>query len=466
MNLAPLDYVGLAVYTAALLYLGYLTRRTRSFHDFAVGKNTVPATMVFASMAATIIGPGFSIGFTAKGWSSGYLFYYLALAYAAQVVLVGLFVAPRLARERDCVSIGEIMRKRYGRFGQFLTGIVSVGLCIGFTAVMAKVGGGILSGLTGIPVVLSCLIVTGLTALITFSGGIRATIATEALQFSFKAIAVAVLLMLALFHSPQTLAGIGSRAASLTSSAASGMSPLAMFGAALSFMLGEALIPPYTNRALASESPESSRAGFVAAGLFCAVWLAMVALLGVVAHDYLAPGTSADDAFVGIARVILPSGIFGLLLAALMAIVMGSQEAVLNSASVSFVRDVIGPIRETQERHSLLAARGATLLFAAAAVYLAQFAPSIIDGLLILYSIWAPTILIPLLMALYLPSPRPLAGWLSIIAGGVASGVWQAVLHEPQGIPAILVGLICCGAAYGAGHVLGSPATRVSGETQ
>lgn len=466
MTLSPADYVGLAAYFVALLYLGYLTRRTRTFRDFAVGKNAVPATMIFASMAATIIGPGFSVGFTSKGWSSGYLFYFLALAYAVQIVLVGIFVAPRLARERDCMSIGEIMRKRYGAFTHFLTGVVSVGLCIGFTAVMARVGGGILSAMTGLSLLVSCTIITGVTAAITFSGGIRATIATEAVQFSFKAIIVAALLMLALSFSPATLEDVSSRAAGLTATAAGNMAPLAMVGAAVSFMLGEALIPPYTNRALASESPGSSRAGFVAAGLFCVVWLAMVALLGVVAHDFLPATTPGDDAFVALARTILPAGAFGLLLAALMAIVMGSQEAVLNSAAVSFVRDVVGAVRPARDSGSLLAARAATILFAALAIYAAQFAPSIIDGLLILYSIWAPTILIPLLLGLYLRVPRPLAGWLSIIAGGASSVIWQMGLREPHGVPAILVGLACGAVAYLIGHQVGRPRSMTQGEPQ
>src|SRR5450759_4533207 len=156
--------------------------------------------MVFASMAATIIGPGFSVGFTAKGWGTGYLFYYLVLAYAVQVVVVGLYFAPKLSQRRDCSSLGDVMRKNYGATAQLLTGVVSVGLCIGFTAVMCKVGGSILHVVTGWPLLVCFALVTGITALVTFSGGVRATIATEGLQFSVKSIAVSVLLLLAVIR--------------------------------------------------------------------------------------------------------------------------------------------------------------------------------------------------------------------------------------------------------------------------
>jgi SSS family solute:Na+ symporter len=151
--------------------LGVLTRRTKTFSEFAVGKHSVPAMMIFASLAATIVGPGFSIGITGKSWSMGYLFYYLTLPYALQIILVGLYFAPRLSQERDCNSLGDVMRKRYGRFTHLLTGIVSVGLCIGFTAVMGKIGGSMLNTVTGWPMEMCLISVTGATALLTFTGG-------------------------------------------------------------------------------------------------------------------------------------------------------------------------------------------------------------------------------------------------------------------------------------------------------
>jgi SSS family solute:Na+ symporter len=458
------DFGVIILYFSFLLFFGYITRRTRTFDEFAVGKHSVPAMMVFASMAATIIGPGFSVGFTAKGWASGYMFYYLVLAYAVQVVGVGLFLAPKLAKQRDCDSLGDVMRKKYGAFSQLLTGIVSVGLCIGFTAVMSKVGGSILHAMTAWPVGICAAIVTGITALVTFSGGVRATIATEGLQFSVKSIAVSLLLLFAVMQAPGSLSAIAERAQDLTRHGAESLSGLQMLGIVLSFMLGEALIPPYANRALVAKTAAASSQGFIAAGLFCVVWLAMVSLLGVVAHDLLPADTSGDDVFVAVAQRVLPSGLFGLLLAAIVAIVMASQESVLNSSAVAFVRDIVGVFHKPSERGALLLAKIVTLIFAATAAYASQFAPSIVDGLLVLYSVWAPTMLPALVLGLYLENTKPAAGWLSILAGGMSSIVWQTVLHEPHGIPAIVVGLLASLIGYLIGQIVGSrPAVVVQG---
>lgn len=456
MNLHFLDLAAVAGYFLLMGILGYLTRRTKSFSEFAVGGRSVPATMIFASLAATIVGPGFSVGITNKSWDQGFLFYFLTVTFSVQILLTGLLFAPRLAAERDCNTLGDVMRKRYGRFTHFLTGILSVGLCIGFTAVMGKIGGAMLNGITGWSMPVCLVTVTGVTALLTFTGGLRATIATEGVQFSLKAIIVPTMLLLAVSKSSVSLSELSAKASSLTTTAFQGMTMWQLIGVAVSFALGEILIPPYANRALAAKTASASKSGFLCAGGFVIVWLAIVAALGVVAHGILPADTKPDDVFVALGRAVLPAGVFGLLLAAIIAIVMSSQESVLNSAAVAFVRDLIGIFVSPGEKTTLLLVKGSTLVIAVSAIIAAQFSPSIIEGLLLLYSIWAPTILVALIAGLYIKETRPLASWFSILGGASTSLGWQFA-KEPGGVPAILVGLAASLVLYGIGHALGRP---------
>jgi SSS family solute:Na+ symporter len=186
------------------------------------------------------------------------------------------------------------------------------------------------------------------------------------------------------------------------------------------------------------------------------MWLAIVAAIGVVAHGVVPTDTKADDVFVAVGRAVLPAGVFGLLLAAIVAIVMSSQESVLNSAAVAFVRDIVGIFAKPEEKTALILAKISTLCIAAIAILAAQFSPSIIEGLLILYAIWAPTMLVPLIAGLYLRETKPLASWLSILGGAAASLSWQFA-KEPGGIPAILIGLLLAFVLYGIGHFVGKP---------
>jgi SSS family solute:Na+ symporter len=464
MSVTFLDICGIILYFAATAVFAYFTRRTRSFAEFSVGNRRVPAMMIFASLAATIIGPGFSVGFTGKGYLGGYAFYFLALTYGLQTILVGIFFAPRLTQFKDCYTIGDVMEKRYGRTTHLLTGIVSVGLCVGFTAVMGKVAGGLLHAVTGWPLFASIATVTMFTAFFTFTGGVRAVIATDAMHFTWYTLVIPAMLLMAFFQNPQPVQAISAKAAELTASGFAGLNGMQILGIMVSFLLGETLIPPYTNRALAARTQSASRSGFVGAGLFCLVWLAIVASLGICAHQFLPASTAPDDVFVALGRRLLPSGVFGLLLAAIIAIVMSSQESVLNSASVSLVRDILGNNRRLSDKHALLTGRIGTVVIAAVSVFVSVYSPSIIDGLLICYSIWAPSVLLPFLIALYRKRTVPMAGWLSMVSGGATSILWQTVLKEPAGVPAILAGLAMSITGYFVGHLIGE--SRAQGELE
>jgi SSS family solute:Na+ symporter len=462
LGVTSIDLAAIVGYFVIMAIFAYLTRRNRTFREFAVGKNSLPPLMVFASLAATIVGPGFSIGFTTKGYQTGYLFYFLCLSYALQTLLSGLFLAPRLNAQRDCTTLGDVMRKHYGASSQLLTGVISVGIMIGFTAVMGKIGATMLQAITGLPLGTCLIAVTGTTALLTFAGGLRATVATEALQFALKSIMVPSMLLAAIWKSPISLADQATKAWELTSSGFASMPALGLFGVFVSFLLGEVLLPPYANRALAARSSSASVSGFVMAGLFTVVWLGVVAVLGVVAHSILPANTSADTVFVAMGKHLLPAGIYGILLAAVMAIVMASQESVLNSGAVALVRDVISIVRQPTEHWSLHLVKLSTIAIAGLAIYVAQFAPSIIDGLLILYSIWAPTMLIGLLGALYGWRSTSASGWLSILSGGIASVIWQLLLKEPFGVPAILAGMIASAIGFVVGSRFGEKTFSVS----
>ena len=461
-----LEFYGLIAYFLLCLGLAWLTRRTRSFKEFSVGSQKVPTAMIFASLAATYIGPGFSVGFTGKGFGSGFTFCVLSLTYAVQTILVGLFFAPRLARNRDCYTIGDVVERHYGKFAHLLTGIVSVGLCIGFTAIMGKIGGQLLSTVTGLSVPLSIALITLITALYTFTGGIRAVIANDGVQFIWFSLIIPAMALLAYFKCPASTHEVAAKAMELTRAGFSGMTGMQIFGVLVSFLLGETLTPPYANRALAAKTESASRTGFILAGLYCPVWLGICAVLGVYGHFFLPAGVAADDVFLGVGKYLLNGLFYGGLLAAVIAIVMSSQESVMNSASVALVRDIIGLNGKLTDRQQLIWGRTGTIGVALIATVVAQYAPSIIDGLLICYSIWAPGVLLPFLLGLYVKNTRPMAGWLAMLCGAAVSIVWQTALKEPMGIPAILVGLAASFGGWLIGQTFGKPANTQQGALQ
>ena len=453
MELSNLDLLIIFAYFGVLLGFGILVRRVRGFADYSVANRQVPVSMVFASMAATYIGPGFSVGIAGKAYSLGYLFFALPLFFVIQTLFVGAFLAKRMHSFTNCHSVGDIIGEKYGTSSQFVAGIVSVGLSVGFAAIMAKVGGGMLAQATGLPFILSIAIVTGTGVIYTYTGGLKSVIATEAFQFSIFSIAFPIVLLSCVAHPSFHFSDAEAKAVEVTMSGITTMSPMQLFGIAISFLLGEMLIPPYTNRVLASGDKDIASKGFLMAGMFGVVWLGIVVALGLVGSVLLPAGTPEDEVFSKLVVNYAPHGLIGLVVVALIAIVMSSQESVLNAGAVAFTRDIVKNVHRLEDRQALWLTKGFTFLAGVAAIIFAINAPSIIDGLLIMYSIWAPTVLVPLIAGLYLKNTAGAAGLLSMLVGGGSSLAWRISLGEPYGVPSILVGLGASVIIYAVAHL-------------
>jgi len=410
-------------YVVMLTFVAVRARAAREFAEFSLAKRALPLALVFGSLAATYVGPGFSIAFVGRGFKSGFLFLGIGLAYSVQNILVGLLVAPRLRGLKDCHTLGDAIGQKYDRKCQILAGIISVGLCAGFAAVMAKAGGDVLHDIFGLPHWSSVIIVVGVTALYTTFGGLRASVITDAFQFTAFAILLPIMLLIVLgFHFKGGAAAFVSDASVATKSGLNFGSPIEIveiIGLLAAFLLGETLIPPYANRALASKTTRISRNGFILAGLFSVVWFTVVIALGIVARCIVPRGTHEDYVLLNMVKLTMPAEGYALLLVVLVSIVMSSLDSLLNAGAVAFAEDVVKPFVKLPNGSALNVGRSATIIIAGVAAAGAVAVPSIISGLLICYAIWAPAILPALIIGLWVKRPRPLAGILSMGTGTV-----------------------------------------------
>jgi SSS family solute:Na+ symporter len=374
------------------------------------------------------VGPGFSIAFVGKGFKSGFLFLGIGLAYALQNILVGLFVAPRLRSLRDCHTLGEAIGQKYDRKCQIVAGVISVGSCAWFATVMAHAGGVVLSDTFRLPPWLSVTIVVAVTALYTTSGGLRASVITDAFQFTAFAILLPITLLLALaFHLKGGAGVFVHEASAATAGGFSSASAIEIVGLVALFLLGETLIPPYANRALASRTTSISRRGFILAGLFSVVWFTVMISLGITARSIgnIAENTPEDYVLLNLVKSIMPASGYALLLVILVSVVMSSLDSLLNAGAVAFTADIVKPFVKLTDRAALNIGRCATVGIAIIAVSCALAVGSIIRGLLIGYCIWASAMVPALIIGLWMKRPRPLAGVLSMGVGTlVATALW------------------------------------------
>ena len=442
-----------AAYVVVLTFVAVRARAAREFEEFSLAKRALPLALVFGSLAATYVGPGFSIGFVGRGFNSGLLFLGIGLAYSAQNILVGLLVAPRLRALKNCHTLGDAFGQKYNRDCQVLAGIISVGLCAGFAAVMAKAGGDVLKNIFGLPHWSSVVIIVGVTALYTTFGGLRASVITDAFQFSAFAILLPItLLFVLLFHLDGGAATFAKEASVATSNGLGATSYIEIVGLVTAFLLGETLIPPYANRALASRTTRISRNGFISAGIFSVAWFMVMVALGISARSIIPEGTGEDDVLLKLVKAVMPAEGYALLLVVLVSIVMSSLDSLLNAGAVAFTQDIVKPFASVPDNKALIIGRSATILIAMIAAVGAVAVPSIISGLLICYSIWAPAILPALIIGLWIKRPRPLAGILSMGIGTLVAVFFQFIIPSATEVPAIIPALGAALLAYVVGH--------------
>lgn len=460
-GLEPLDVVVCIVYVLVMLFATWRFRNIKDLVEYALAGHKFGYPLLAMSLAATYIGPGFSMGATGKGFSHGILDYLIFLPFCLQTIVVGCFVAPRLAALEGCMTIGDVFARKSGRSAQMLAGIFSVGICVLFSGFLGKVAGQTVSELTGIPFVWAVVLVTAITATYTVTGGFGADVATDAVQFLIMLIIVPIFLIVVLLQPEFNASSAGVLVKEHTRMAYNDMGFLGFFGAAVSFFLGETLIPPYATRAMAAPTPAQSRNAFVLAGLFGVFWLAIVTSIGIAGTTLSVEASNPDHVFITLAARVLPTGMWGLLLVAIASIVMSSQDSVLNSGAVSLVRDIM-PIQGGNRGIDLAWARGFTIFIAVIGGVTAGWLPGIIESLLFIYSLWAPAVLVPLLLMLFSDRLVKHAPWVSMVCGVVCSGAWHFIPALKALISPILPGILAASVGFWVVAIYESQARSVS----
>ena len=99
------DYVIVALYLLAVLGVGIWSgRKVRNFEDYAVGGRAYPALIVFATLSASFIGGGFTIGSAEKVFLIGIANIVALWGFSLKEILVAKVIAPRIKAFPNAIS--------------------------------------------------------------------------------------------------------------------------------------------------------------------------------------------------------------------------------------------------------------------------------------------------------------------------------------------------------------------------
>ncbi|GAA2344393.1 sodium:solute symporter [Streptomyces violaceusniger] len=391
-----LDLVVVVVYLVAIAVIGLrLAGRQKTSKDYFVGESHVPWWTVSFSVVATetsvltvISVPG--------GAYSGQAFgnVELALGYVIGRVVVAIVLIP-LYKRGGFVSAYQYLRDRFGLKMQGLASVTFV-----FTRLLAE---GVRLFASALPIKLLLdefglhvgyrviiVVITLITVVYTYLGGIKAVIWTDAIQMGLylggAILAIAVLSShvggagfadalhsgrFQLFDTDFGLAHI------LTSPFAL---PTAIVGGAIFAMASHGSDQLIVQRILATRTLRDGQKAMIASGVFVTVQFAAFSLVGALLWSYNRGRSfkelglaSSDNLYPDFILHGLPVVVSGLIVAGILGAAMGSLSSALNSMSNSTVADIIHSFFRSAptEEFLLRLARVMTLVWA---VLMAVFA--------------------------------------------------------------------------------------------
>ena len=449
-----LDCLLVAGYLGILLFIGLRGgRAVKSAADFTAAGGRYGVAVIFASLAASYVGGGFSSGNATEAFSRGIGSTLALFGFSLAMMAIGRFLVPGVMRFQGVTTVGGILELDYGRGARVLCGLFSFLSCAGVVAAQMEAMGLTFRTLLPVSESTGILIGCGIVLVYTTFGGMQSVIAADMVQFLLLAVGMPLLLWGGLRQA-------GGLPAMLHTLPPSYFNPLngttlpGFVSLFLSLAIGEALAPPYTQRLLIGRTPAVTARATVLSGLFSVPFFAITGLIGLTAFA-LEPTADAATAMPRMILTVLPIGLRGVVMAAMVSIILSAADGFLNGAAIGLVCDAILPLQpKTSPSLQLKLLRYTNLLTGVSAVALAFLLPGIFDILLVAYSFWCPIMLVPLAAAFRgVRAPRRVF-YAALLCGLITSLAWSLLLHDPWGIDGSIVGLIAnAGVFFGGRHL-------------
>jgi SSS family transporter len=358
MKFGLFDMVILLIYLAAMVWIGFrFAGRQKTSEDFFLAGRNMPWLAVAMSMYASLTSAVTYMGLPGLAYRSNVTL--LAVAVVSPLlapILIYLFYP--VYRKLGITTSYEYIGIRFGATARKTAAALFLLARLGWMATVIYAPALALSIATGLPLLVSILLMGGIATLYTVMGGLAAVLWTDVAQF-ITLIGGAIVVALFLIRlSPDGAAGIITFAGNnnhLQLDGSISLFRMTLTGVAISFffqMMQDYGTDQVTVQRLLSTRTKGGMAKailFNAVTDFCLVSLLLFIGLGLFAYYQQHPGAlpeaiSGDQIFPYFIAHVLPTGLSGLLIAAIFAAAMSSMDSGINSMATVIVNDFIFPV--------------------------------------------------------------------------------------------------------------------------
>lgn len=407
------------IYAGLLLGAGLLfPRKASSLESFFLGSRRLGAARIAFSLCAAWIGAASLLVSTDQAYREGLSAYWI-IGLPAVATLLLFLPLTRAVRNLGGSTIPDLMEARYGPAARPVTTVLIVWYMMALAASQMVAAGNFLKTFLGLPYLPSLAVAAAVVMAYAVAGGFLAVVRTHAVQFFLLVSGAAALVVSLALRSPwaevKTAALRLGRSDYFDFLAHGGRNALI----ALSFVLAWTISPIAWQRIQAARTGASARFGLAAAAAVLALFYGGVVLSGMLFLP-LFPGTAPSGPLVS-EFVATQAGplVGGLIFIAVLAAILSTMDAAVNAGAFTLAGDLVRYRRARgPAAHPLALGRAATLFVGVLAFLVATRFQDILKTLGLASEIMAEGLFVPGLAAVLMKRRAPLAGLLSLAAGG------------------------------------------------
>ena len=392
MTLSNLDMAIFVVYILGLLFVAYWVSREEKGHQkntneyFLAGK-TLPWWAIGASLIAANISAEQIIGMSGSGYAIGLGIASYEWMAALTLMLVGKYCLP-IFLKKQIYTMPQFLQQRFDNRVRTTLAIfwLAVYVFVNLTAVL-WLGALAVNALTGIDLFWSMALLALFSVSYSLYGGLKAVAFTDILQ-------VVLLVFGGLFMSYLALDMIGAGAGVLAGfdtllakapekfdMILSPDNPHYVSLPGISVLVGGMWVMNLSywgfnqyiiQRALAASSLQEAQKG-IAFAAFLKLLMPIIVVLPGIAAVLILPDLAKPDQAYPQMMALMPSGLKGLIFAALVAAILSSLASMTNSVATLFTMDLYAQVKPAEsQQHYVLVGRSVSLLSLVIALFTAK----------------------------------------------------------------------------------------------
>ena len=436
--MTSLDLAVVGIYFAVVMAIGfYFSGRTGTAAGYFLAGRQVGWVAIGASLFATNISSEHFIGLAGSGASTGLAVGHFEWLAVFMVLALGWIFVPFYLRS-GVATMPEFLERRYGTAARmYLTTVSIVAYIFTKISVALYAGSLVLREVAGWDFYTSATVMVLTTGAYTILGGLAAVIYTELLQAVVLIGGAVALTAIGLSE----VGGFSGLRAHLPADFFHMMTPASdpnfpwtgiFFGAPILGIWYWCTDQVIVQRVLSAKSEAHARGGAIFSGFLKILPVFILVLPGLIAR-VLYPEIDGDQAYPALVVRLLPPGLTGLMVAALMAALMSSLAATFNSASTLITLDVYRRFRPNASERTLVnVGRVATILMVGLGILWVPFIPYLSTQVYIyLQSVQAyisPPIAAVFLVGVFWPRANRWGALASLLTGAVM-GITRFVLE-------------------------------------